>query len=140
MCMMNAGLRETQIGDLRRGHDAAMVDASCRVTGGMTHWPHLTLIIRPTFRRKDNDRTGHLTTSDLIECVNMGSPKRIFLRYSVGRRSHHISQTPGVMFGTAIYGWTGKNETGWATRRGNSAARVKDDAFAGSSGFMTEVC
>lgn len=140
MCMMNAELRESQIGDLRRSHGAAMIDAPYRVTGGTTHWPYLTLMTRPTFCRKDNDRTGHLTTSDLTECVNTGSPKRVSLRYPVWRRSRHISQMPRVMSGTATYGWTGMGETNRATGWGIPSARVKGGAFAELGRSMTEVC
>ena len=99
--MVNAGLREAQIGDLMSGRDAAVVDASFRVTGGAPHLARLNLIARPALRRRDNDRTGHLTTSHLIDRVNTGSPKRA-LRRPAWRRSRHISQTPGVMPGTVI--------------------------------------
>ena len=139
-CMVNAKLRETQIRDFIPGHDAAMVDASCCAKGGAPQKAHLNLVAQPTSRRGANDRTGHLTTSHLIDRVNTGSPKRAPLRCPVGRRSCHISQTPGVMPGTAIHGWTGMGETGRATGWGIPSARVKGGALAGSNNFITEVC
>lgn len=139
-CMVNAGLREAQIQELYSGHDAAMVDASCRAKGGLPHSVLLNLVARSTSRREANDRTGHLTTSHLTDRVNMGSPKRAPLRCPVRRRSRHISQTPGVMPGTAIQGWTGTGETSRATGPGIPSARVKGGALAGSFNFMTEVC
>lgn len=139
-CMVNAGLREAQIQELYASHDAAMVDASCRAKGGLPHSVLLNLVARSTSRREAKDRTGHLTTSHLTDRVNMGSPKRVPLRCPVRRRSRHISQTPGVMPGTAIQGWTGMGETGRATGRGIPSARVKGGALAGSFNFRTEVC
>ena len=139
-CMVNAGLREAQIQELYSGRDAAMVDASCRAKGGLPHSVLLNLVARSTSRREANDRTGHLPTSHLTDRVNMGSPKRAPLRCPVRRRSRHISQTPGVMTGTAIHGWTGMSETGRATGRGISSARVKGGALAGSFNFITGVC
>lgn len=139
-CMVNAELREAQIKELYSGHDAAMVDASCRAKGRVPHETYLNLVARSTSRREANNRTGHLTTSFLTDRVNTGSPKRVPLRYPVGRRSRHISQTPRVMPGTAIHGWTGTGETDRVTGRGIPSARVKGGALAGSFNFMTEVC
>src|SRR5690348_4267496 len=75
-CMANAGLREAQIAGLYSGHDAAVVDASCRAKDGVPHETRLSLVARPTPRRGVNDRTGHLNTSHLTDRVNTGSPKR----------------------------------------------------------------
>jgi hypothetical protein len=116
-----------------------MVDASFRATGEVRRTSRLILTARPTLRRRDNSRTGHLNTSHLIDRVNTGSPKRVPLRYPVRRQSRHISQMLGVMPGTVIHGWTGMSETGWATGRGISAARVKGGATARAGNFMTVV-
>lgn len=138
-CKVNAGLRETQTGVLALENDASMVDASFRATGEPKPTSRLNLTARPTLRRRDNSRTGHLTTSYLVDHVNTGSPKRVSLRYPVWRQSRHISQTSGVMPGTAIHGWTGMSETNRVTGRGISAARVKGGATARAGNFMTVV-
>lgn len=136
-CMVNAALRETQIGVLALEIDAPMVNASFRVKGEVRRTLGLILTTRPTLRRRANDRTSHLNTSHLYDCVNTGSPKRIPFWYSVWRQSHHISQTPEVMLGTAICEWTGTRETDLATERGISTARVKGGATAKANNFMT---
>jgi hypothetical protein len=75
-------------------------------------------------------RTGHLTAPHLLHCVTTGSPKRAALHSPAWRRSHHSSQRPGVMPGTAAATRTVVAETNRATGSGKPASRAKGGAFA----------
>lgn len=93
-------------------------------------------VTRTTPHRGVNGRTGRLSTSDLSNIVNAGSPKRAGFTSPAWRRSHHISQMPGVMPGTAAYGRTAMHETAVATQPGIAARRVKGDVSAEAGNFM----
>lgn len=145
-CMVNATLREAQIRSLFCGHDASTVVASCcgyRDTAqnpgkedGNTGWPSSSgPTVQPASR--ENDRKGHLTTPNLIGCVNTGSPKRACLTRPARRRSRHTSQMLGVTPETAPPKGTDMAETDRATGRGTPAIRVKDGTSAEFTTFRT---
>ena len=107
-CKANAELRESQARDLSQVLTHQRLKRHCRVEGG--HQPVLPSegrcrsvigsfdpVTRTTPHRGANGRTGRLTTSDLNDSVNAGSPKWVGFACPTWRRSHHISQTPGVM-------------------------------------------
>lgn len=105
-------------------------DRQCSIDG-------LIPVVRTTPHRGIKDRTGHLPTSNLSNSVTTGSPKRTPSWRSAWRRSHHISQTPGVMSGTAAFVRTVASKTSRVIGWGQLASRVKGDVLAETNNFMT---
>lgn len=138
-CMVTAILRESQTRGLRSA--ATHWRFRCRLAqrrraiahGPILSWPRHPILV------EEYGRTGHLTTSPLTDRETTGSPKRVVSDNPAWRRSCHISQTPGVMPGTAAATRTVLAETSGATWMGTPSDRVKGSASTGASNFMTGV-
>lgn len=147
-CMVNATLRESQTRNLisveahqrltrLRRVECENQSSSCSRERCGRPLQAFDPVTRATLHRRAKGRTGHLSTSNLRNDVNAGSPKRAGFTSPARRRSHHISQMPGVMPGTAAHGRTAMRETALVTGLGSASRRVKGDASAEVNNFMT---
>jgi hypothetical protein len=146
-CMVNARLREPQTSGLEEGGRAttvaALSDANATKLGSVATTSTESIgtmppAVSPNPHQGNTGRTGHLTTSHLMKCVNTGSPKRAVLNRPAWRRSRHISQTPRVMPWTAATMRTDVTEIDRATDRGKSIIRVKGGAFVNEAPISTK--
>jgi hypothetical protein len=147
-CTVNARLRKPQVWDLSQVVAYQRLTRQCRVrsTDRVSLLPagdcqcsidDLIPVTRTIPHRGVKDRTGHLPTSYLSNSVNTGSPKRTPSWRSARRRSHHTSQTPGVMSGTAAEGRTVASETSRVIGRRKLAHWVKGGVLAETNNFIT---
>jgi hypothetical protein len=147
-CTVNARLRKPQVWDLSQivAHQRLTRQRRVRSMDRVRLLPtgdrqcsigDLIPVTRTTPYHGAKDRTGHLPTSNLSNSVTTGSPKRTPSRCSAGRRSHHISQTPGVTPGTTALGRTVARETSRVIGWGHLADRVKGGVLAETTNFMT---